>query len=257
MRFERLSLRYASNEREALSDITLTVAPGETVALVGASGSGKTSLVNLVPRFYEPTAGRLFIDGHDVTTLTLVEPARADRAWCRRTCCCSTTRSPRTSRYGAMAERSREDDRARRRRRACAGLHPRDAGRASIRWSASTARGSPAASGSGSRSRAPSSRTRRLLILDEATSALDSESERQVQAALDTLMHGRTTIVIAHRLSTIEDADRIVVLDAGRIVEIGTHAALLAANCTYARLHRMQFTQVVPQDAARLPRLRR
>jgi len=95
-----------------------------------------------------------------------------------------------------------------------------------------------------------------LLILDEATSALDSESERQVQAALDALMRGRTTIVIAHRLSTIEDADRIIVLDAGRIAEIGTHVALLAANGVYARLHRIQFSTATldePEGAALAP----
>ena len=111
----------------------------------------------------------------------------------------------------------------------------------------------PAASGSGSPSPAPCSRTHPVLILDEATSALDSESERQVQAALETLMRNRTTIVIAHRLSTIERADRIVVLSQGEVAEVGTHAELLAKDGIYARLYRIQFARTESPEANALP----
>ena len=207
--------------------------PGETVALVGASGSGKTSLVNLVPRFYEPTAGRLFIDGHDVTTLTL-KSLRAQIAMVSQDVLLFNDTVAANIGYGAMAGASREEV-----ERAAAAAHALDFIRAMPDGFDSMVGEHGVRLSGGQRQRIAIARAilknAPLLILDEATSALDSESERQVQAALDTLMHGRTTIVIAHRLSTIEDADRIVVLDAGRIVEIGTHAALLAANGTYAQ----------------------
>ena len=247
VRFERLSLRYPGTDREALSDITLAIAPGETVALVGASGAGKTSLVNLVPRFYEPTAGRMFIDGHDVTTLTLAS-LRAQIAMVSQDVLLFNDTVAANIAYGAMAHSSREDV-----ERAAAAAHALDFIRA-MPEGFDTMVGENGVRLSGrQRQRIAIARAllknAPLLILDEATSALDSESERQVQAALDTLMRGRTTIVIAHRLSTIEDADRIVVLDGGRIVEIGTHADLLAAKGTYARLHRIQFSSPGAQAA--------
>jgi len=239
LRFDRISLRYAGSEREALRDVSMSVRPGETVALVGSSGSGKTSLVNLIPRFYEPTAGRLFIDGHDITTLTLAS-LRAQIALVSQDVLLFDDTIAANIAYGAMTETPREAI-----ERAAAAAHALEfilalpqgfdtqVGENGVRLSG------------GQRQRVAIARAilkdAPILILDEATSALDSESERQVQSALDTLMEGRTTIVIAHRLSTIEHANRIVVLEHGHVVEEGTHAALLQRGGVYAKLHRMQF----------------
>jgi subfamily B ATP-binding cassette protein MsbA len=247
IRFERLSLRYQGTEQEALSDITLGIAPGETVALVGASGAGKTSLVNLVPRFYEPTAGRMFIDGHDVTTLTLAS-LRAQIAMVSQDVLLFNDTVAANIAYGAMSQATRDEV-----ERAAAAAHALDFIRAMPEGFDTIVGENGVRLSGGQRQRIAIARAllknAPILILDEATSALDSESERQVQAALDTLMRGRTTIVIAHRLSTIEDADRIVVLEGGRIVEIGTHADLLAAHGPYSRLYRIQFSSANAQAA--------
>jgi ATP-binding cassette, subfamily B, bacterial MsbA len=239
LRFDRISLRYAGSEREALRDVSMSARPGETVALVGSSGSGKTSLVNLIPRFYEPTAGRLFIDGHDITTLTLAS-LRAQIALVSQDVLLFDDTIAANIAYGAMTETPREAI-----ERAAAAAHALEfilalpqgfdtqVGENGVRLSG------------GQRQRVAIARAilkdAPILILGEATSALDSESERQVQSALDALMEGRTTIVIAHRLSTIEHANRIVVLEHGHVVEEGTHAALLQRGGVYAKLHRMQF----------------
>ena len=239
LRFERVSLRYPGAEREALSDVSLTIRPGETVALVGSSGSGKTSLVSLVPRFHEPTAGRLFIDDHDITTLTLAS-LRDQIALVSQDVLLFDDTVAANIAYGALATTPRETI-----ERAAAAAHALDFIRALPEGFDTEVGENGVRLSGGQRQRIAIARAilkdAPLLILDEATSALDSESERQVQAALDTLMQGRTTIVIAHRLSTIERADRIVVLDHGRVAEEGTHSALLARGGIYARLHRMQF----------------
>ncbi len=239
--FAAVSLRYAGAERDALTAVDLKIRPGETVALVGPSGGGKSSLVNLVPRFYHTGRGQIRIDGHDTETLTLGS-LRANIAHVGQDVFLFDDTVAANIAYGGKRDAARSEIEA-----AARAAHALEFIEAMPQGFDTVIGENGARLSGGQRQRIAIARAilkdAPILILDEATSALDSESERAVQDALEALMHGRTTLVIAHRLSTVEHADRIVVLVHGRIAEIGDHEELLAAGGLYASLYRLQFSE--------------
>ncbi len=239
--YDGVSLTYPTREAPALDRVSLAIRPGETVALVGGSGGGKTSLVNLLPRFYVPSGGRVLLDGHDLQDLSL-RSLRANIALVSQDVVLFNDTIRANIAYGAMGGASEDEILA-----AAEAAQAMDFIRAMPQGLDTEIGESGARLSGGQRQRLAIARAllknAPVLILDEATSALDSESERLVQAGLEVLMRGRTTIVIAHRLSTIERADRIVVLERGRVVEIGGHAELLARDGVYAKLYRTQYAE--------------
>jgi ATP-binding cassette, subfamily B, bacterial MsbA len=245
--FRDVSFAYPGTEAAAVEHIDLAVAPGEMVALVGPSGAGKTTLINLIPRFIRPTGGSILLDGIDIQELRLGSLRRQVALVSQEVILFDDTIAANIA-YGGCRGATREQVRA---AADAAYLLPFIE---SLPGGFDTRIGENAVKLSGGqRQRLSIARAllkdAPILLLDEATSALDSESERFIQASLDRLMNGRTTFVVAHRLSTIEAASRIVVLEAGRIVEIGRHAELLARGGLYSHLHRIQFS-APPREAA-------
>ena len=240
LEFKQVGFTYPGQTRAALTEINLAIQPGETVALVGLSGGGKSTLVNLVPEFFKLSSGQILLDGTPLTQISL-HSLRSQMAMVSQhvvlfddTLAANIAygdAQPDIQRVKAAAQAAHLDD-------VIANLPEglqTQIGDNGMRLSG------------GQRQRLAIARAiykdAPLLILDEATSALDTESERAVQSALNQLMQGRTTLVIAHRLSTIEHADRIVVLDAGKIAEIGSHKELLAQHGLYAHLYHLQFAK--------------
>jgi ATP-binding cassette, subfamily B, bacterial MsbA len=239
--FKNVSLRYENAKRLALDNLSFTVKSGEKVALVGRSGGGKTSLMNLLPRFYELQEGMILLDGVDVRALPL-KNLRSQFSLVSQDIILFNDTVFNNIAYGVLRETSEEE--------------VINAAKAANAWEfiQQMPKGLQNEIGDrgvrlsgGQRQRIAIARAilknAPILLLDEATSALDTESEQHVQAALDVLMQNRTSLVIAHRLSTIENADRILVLDKGKIVESGSHKTLLSMNGYYSKLYQKEFNE--------------
>jgi len=237
--FDNVCFKYEKTDQFVLKNINLTIEPGESVAIVGASGSGKTTLVNLIPRFFTPSSGTVTIDGDDLSTLTLTS-LRGQIALVSQEIALFNYSIAANVAYGAGDVQGEALDAALRDASATGFVDQLPGEQAFL-----VGEKGMKLSG-GQRQRIAIARAlykdAPIVIMDEATSALDSESEKSIQGAFDALRAGRTTITIAHRLSTIEQADKIVVMDGGEIVEIGQHQELLSREGVYAKLHSLQST---------------
>ncbi len=241
IRFDNVSFRYRDQLDDVLKGISIDVPAGQSVALVGRSGSGKSTLVSLLPRFYEYTGGEILIDDHPLREFSL-QALRSQIALVTQNVVLFNDTIAANIAYGALRHCSRDEI-----REAAAKAHALEfIDRMPDGLDTMIGDNGVMLSG-GQRQRLAIARAllknAPILILDEATSALDTESERHIQDALESVMEGRTTLVIAHRLSTIEQADRILVMDNGQIIESGRHDELLAAGGAYAQLHQMQFSE--------------
>jgi subfamily B ATP-binding cassette protein MsbA len=247
--FERVGFRYPSSDKEVLREVSFEVQPGTTVALVGHSGGGKTTIANLVPRFYLPSSGRVLIDGVDIQELSLAG-LRSHLSYVGQESILFDDSVAANIGYGAVGEVTRE-----RLVTAARAAHALEFIEALPQgFETQIGEGGVRLSG-GQRQRLAIARAllkdTPILLLDEATSALDAESEQHVQAALREVTRNRTTLVIAHRLSTIQHADRILVIRDGQIVEDGGHGQLLDLQGEYYQLCRHQFNQ--PDGAEQTP----
>jgi ATP-binding cassette, subfamily B, bacterial len=233
VRLETVSFRYPGADRPAVSSVDLDVPAGSTLALVGETGSGKTTLASLIARLYDPTAGSIRVDGIDIRDLRLADLAAVVGVVSQETYLLHTTVRE-NLRYAKPTATDAEIERAAR----AAQIHDLIAGLPDGYDTMVGSRGHRFSGGEKQRIAIARTLLRdpRVLVLDEATSALDTETERAVQQAFDNLARGRTTITIAHRLSTVRNADQIVVLDHGRVAESGTHSSLVADNGRYAVL---------------------
>ncbi|HYG41960.1 MAG TPA: lipid A export permease/ATP-binding protein MsbA [Bordetella sp.] len=239
--FRQVTHRFHDADRDTVSNVSLHVEPGQTVALVGRSGSGKTTLVNMLPRFVLPDSGSILVDDVPIDELSL-RSLRSHLSLVSQDVVLFDDTIAANVGYGALGQASDEQV-----REALAAANLLDFVDALPKGMHTHVGENAARLSGGQRQRLAIARAliknAPILILDEATSALDNESERQVQASLERLMRGRTTLVIAHRLSTVQNADSIIVLDAGQVVEQGPHAELLAAQGLYASLYNMQFLE--------------